>query len=128
MAHLEVWKQQKSMGEPHGNLWKKTFAAMMIPLLENDIFPTDLKQTLQNHLKNPRATTGDKHLTVVLHNYDQRKVTLVQDIPENSLFAINGRVFRKFHKARTHYHCQCLVSKKKYRINGLAEVTPVQEK
>ena len=127
MAHLEVWKKQKSMDEPHGNLWKTTFAAMMMPLLENDIFPPDLKQTLLCHIKNPRATTGDKNLTVVLQRYDRKKAILLQDIPADSLFAINGRIFKKLHKARTHYHCQCLNNKKMYRVNALAEVVPIQK-
>jgi len=128
MAHLEVWKKQKSFGEPHGHQWKTAFASMMKPLLENNIFPSDLKQALLSHLQHPRATTGDKNLTVLLQRYDKKKAILLQDIPENALFSINGRVFRKLHKARTHYHCQCRYSKRMYRVNGLAEVVPVEEK
>jgi predicted SprT family Zn-dependent metalloprotease len=127
MAHLEVWKKNKLLGEPHGCLWKTTFAAMMMPLLEGDIFSSDLKQALRSHLKNPRATTGDKNLTVVLQRYDRKKTILLQDISENSLFAINGRVFKKLQKLRTHYHCQCITNKKMYRVNGLAEITSIQE-
>jgi hypothetical protein len=128
MAHLEVWKKQKSIREPHGRLWKMTFIAMMTPILENDIFPSDLKQILWRHLKNPKAASAADHdLTIALQRYDQKKAILLQDIPEDSLFALNGRVFKKQHKARTYYHCQCISNKRMYRVNGLAEVKPMAE-
>ena len=127
MAHLEAWKKKKSIREPHGRLWKTTFTAMMTPMLDNDIFPPDLKQALHSHLKNPRASTGDKNLTIVLQRYDRKKSTLLQEIPVNALFALNGRIFKKLQKLRTHYQCQCQNTKRMYRVNGLAEVTPVQE-
>ena len=127
MAHLEVWKQQKILRNPHGHLWKTTFIAMMTPLIENDIFPPDLKQVLLKHLKNPKASSSaDKNLIVALQRYDRKKSTLLQDIPENTLFALNGRVFKKQQKARTYYHCQCLNNKKMYRINGIAEITIIK--
>ncbi|MCL2510568.1 MAG: SprT-like domain-containing protein [Bacteroidales bacterium] len=126
MAHLEVWKKQKSIREPHGNQWKTAFVAMMTPLLENDIFPPDLKQILQHHLKNPKAASAlDQKLTIALQRYDKRKSTLLHALPENTLFAIKGRVFKKQHKARTHYYCQCLNNGRMYRINGIAEVVPM---
>jgi predicted SprT family Zn-dependent metalloprotease len=129
MAHLEVWKKHKFRHQPHGNLWKTAFVVMMTPMLENDIFPPDLKQILCRHLKNPSASShNDKDLTMALQHYDRRKSILLQDIPENALFAINGRVFKKQHKARTYYYCQCLTTMKTYRVNGLAEITPVQER
>jgi predicted SprT family Zn-dependent metalloprotease len=128
MAHLEVWKKQKVIHEPHGHLWKTAFVTMMIPLLENDIFPPDLKQVLVRHLKNPKASSAtDKDLTIALTHYDRKKALLLHDLPENTLFVINGRVFKKQHKARTCYHCQCLNNKKMYRVNGMAEVTMVEK-
>ena len=126
MAHLEVWKKQKSIHDPHGNLWKTAFITMMTPLMENDIFPPDLKSILLRHLKNPKAASvSDQKLTVALQRYDKKKSILLQDIPENTLFALNGRVFKKLHKARTYYHCQCVSNKKMYRVNGIAEVAVV---
>jgi predicted SprT family Zn-dependent metalloprotease len=127
MAHLEAWEKNKSIREPHGRLWKNTFAAMMMPMLDNDIFPPDLKRVLLSHLKNPRASTGDKTLTVALQRYDRKKTTLLQEISAEALFSLNGRVFKKLQKLRTHYQCQCLNNKRMYRINGMAEVRPVQE-
>jgi predicted SprT family Zn-dependent metalloprotease len=128
MAHLEVWKKQKSIREPHGRLWKTTFITMMTPILENDIFPSDLKQILLHHLKNPKAASAADHdLTIALQRYDRKKAILLQDIPEDSLFALNGRIFKKLHKIRIHYHCQCLNNKRMYRVNGLAEVVPVRD-
>jgi len=128
MAHLEVWKKQKSIREPHGSLWKTTFATMMTPLLENDIFPPDLKQILLHHLKNPKAASAvDQKLTLALQHYDQSKSILLHTLPENTIFSINKRIFKKQHKARTYYYCQCLNNKKMYRINGIAEVVMVEE-
>lgn len=127
MAHLEVWKKSKSIRKPHGHLWKTTFSAMMMPMIENDIFSPELKQALLSHLRNPRASTGDKNLNMVLQCYDQKKSILLQEIPEDSLFSLNGRIFKKNQKIRTNYHCLCLNNKKMYRVNGIAEVIPVRE-
>jgi hypothetical protein len=126
MAHLEVWNKNRFRLEPHGRLWKTAFVAMMTPLLENDIFPSDLKQILLRHLKNPKASSAaDYNLTIALQNYDRKKALLLHSLPENALFTLNGRTFKKQHKARTYYYCQCLDNKKLYRVNGLAEVAVV---
>lgn len=126
MAHLEVWQERKTLKEAHGVLWKNTFVKMMIPFLENGIFPADIQAVLLQHLRNPKASSGsDKRLVEVLRRYDKRQILTLNDIPDNALFALNGRIFRKEKKLRTYYLCQCVASRRKYRVSGLAEVREV---
>lgn len=123
MAHLEVWKESRSLKAPHGDLWKKTFAAMMKPYVENGVFPPEVASILQQHLKNPKASsTSDKQLALALRRYDKVQFMTVNDIPEGTLFALGYKIFRKGPKLRTSYLCECLTNGRKYRVSGIAEV------
>lgn len=128
MAHLAVWQKTKSLKEAHGALWKNTFVKMMIPFLENNIFPDDIKSVLLQHLQNPKAaSSSDKILIEVLRRYDARQILTLNDISINALFVLNGRIFQKGEKLRTYYLCQCLTNGRKYRVSGMAEVKAVAE-
>ncbi|MDR0364383.1 MAG: SprT-like domain-containing protein [Bacteroidales bacterium] len=123
MAHLKVWEKTKSLKDPHGVLWKNTFIEMMIPFLENKIFPDDIQVVLIRHLTNPKAASNsDKMMTEALRRYDKNQKPTLNDIPEGTSFTLNGRIFRKGQKLRTYYLCECLTNRRKYRVSGIAEI------
>ncbi len=129
IAHLENWLDHKNKIKPHGKEWKREFQRLMEPFFEMDIFPDDIRKSLFDHLKNPGASScSDPQLLKTLKKYDPHKVTHLDDLPHGAVFSLNGnRFFKKGDKLRTRYRCIDLVNKKKYLINGLAEVELVNE-
>jgi SprT protein len=129
-AHLLVWDRHQHKVKAHGIEWKTEFASLMKVLLQKDVFPEHLKLVLQNHLKNPPASSArDINLINELKKYDAPKNTIqLIEIDEGSTFSLNNkRFFIKGNKRRTRFLCQEISSKKEYLIHGVAEVEVISD-
>lgn len=128
-AHLLVFEKYKNKVAPHGLEWKNQFAALVLILLERNIFPSDIADILVEHIKNPAASScRDFNLTVQLKKYDVGIETVLHliDLPEGSVFSLkNKRIFTKGQKRRTRFLCQEKSTKKQYLIHGAAEVVVI---
>ena len=124
-AHLVAFKQFGLRIVPHGNEWKSTYRELLRPVIESGQLPESLEIVLRKSLQNTKASScTDQQLYRVLLTFDLPKdnhLTLEQ-LEKNSIFALNGRLFRKGHLRRTRYHCQELSTKKNYLISALALV------
>ena len=114
LAHFKVSQNSKIMIRPHGNEWKNTFKLMMLPFLNNLIFPNEILSRLAIHVKNPPASTdSDTNLVVALNKYDyfnDNKIFL-NDLSEDCLFEFDqGKVFLVKRKLRKRYICKELSS------------------
>lgn len=124
-AHLLVWLQHKHKVKAHGTEWKTEFQNLMNVLLLKKIFPEHLEIVLQNHLKNPPASSArDVNLINELKKYDAPTNSIqLLEIHEGTIFTLNKkRSFIKGKKQRTRFLCQEIGSKKEYLIHGVAEV------
>ena len=125
-AHLLIAEKFKKRVLPHGLEWKNQFAELMQVLLEKNVFPTDLTQILQKHIKNPAASSvRDFKLTLALKKYDihtESSIHLI-DLPDGAIFSLkNNRTFTKGAKQRTRFLCVENSTRRKYLIHGAAEV------
>lgn len=124
-AHLLTWNDHKNKVKPHGNEWKHNFKRMMVPFLEKDIFPEDVKRAIVSYLNNPSAAScTDLKLSRALKKYDvQADVSRLEELPLHAVFSIkDGRQFKKGEKMRKRYRCECLDNGNIYLFNPLAEV------
>jgi hypothetical protein len=130
VAHLNQWKRHKRIIEPHGKLWKDEYKKLMIPILQEKIFPVDVVQALQNYMQNPAATSCSDHgLLRTLRNYDapEDKWVTLEEIEFNIPFKIRtGRVFIKKERVRKNFSCLDAKSKSVYFINPITEVMVVE--
>lgn len=118
VAHLQVHQLLRDE-EAHGAGWKSNFRQSMLPLLNEEIFPSDLLAELKRHMTDPMATTfSDPQLSRILRAYDQISSAkpLLSDIPEGSIFEIRGRWFKKGIKRRTRVLCHELKTRRKYLV------------
>nr|WP_036675265.1 MULTISPECIES: SprT-like domain-containing protein [Pedobacter] len=125
-AHLLTWNDYKNKVKPHGNEWKHNFKRMMVPFLEQSIFPEDLKKAIVSYLNNPSAAScTDLKLSRALKRYDVlADVSRLEELPLHAVFRIkDGRQFKKGEKLRKRYRCVCLDNGNVYLFNPLAEVT-----
>lgn len=119
VAHLDVHQKFGHRVDAHGNEWKKAFRTLLDPVLNNEVFPSTLLGALQKHMINPKASSfSDPALTQVLRQYDPKAIrqTILSEIPEGSIFSLNGRWFTKGPLRRTRFECKELKSKRTYLV------------
>lgn len=131
LAHLYAFEKHGRNHQPHGIEWKDFYRKLMQPLLETDIFPSDIKQAVYNYLFEQNASNGsDTQLKLLLRNYNKEQNTttkLLETLPEMSRFKLSdGRVFQKLELRRKRYKCVCLNSKRLYLFSPIALVEPVE--
>ncbi len=124
-AHLLTWNDHNNRVKPHGEEWKRNFKKMMVPFLEKEIFPDDVRDAIVQYLNNPSAASySDLKLSRALKKYDLAiGILRLEEIPVDTLFTIkDGRKFKKGEKLRKRYRCLCLDNGNVYLFNPLAEV------
>ena len=122
-AHLLTFKEFKRV-KPHGKEWKKNFKLLMLPFLHPAVFPEEVLEQMARYLINPRASTdADVKLSLAMREFDQNKnKTLIFEIPTQSKFHYNNRVYIKGEKRRTRFECVEVQTDKKYVFHPNAEV------
>jgi hypothetical protein len=131
VAHHVVYTQTKSRGKkraaPHGIEWKREFEILLIPVMNDQIFPDDILEPLLKYSKNPKASTsGDHTLYNAIKKYDDHtlnsnKVALIH-LMEGSNFVFHNRKFVKGTLRRTRVLCIDKASQRRYTIPAHALV------
>ncbi|HEY9048794.1 MAG TPA: SprT-like domain-containing protein [Ohtaekwangia sp.] len=129
VAHLKVYLQFGSRVDPHGEEWKTTFTELLVPLLWENVFPEEILHELRRHMINPKASSfADTALTQAFRKFDKNahQFAILSDIPEGSIFKLQGRYFKKGKLRRTRVLCRELQSKRDYLVPADAQVSDVQ--
>lgn len=119
VAHLHVHQQLGNRVEAHGEEWKSTFRELLQPVMTSEVFPEKILKGLRRHMVNPKASTfSDPEMTELLRGVDPKwsRATLLSEIPEGSLFGLNGKWFRKGTLQRTRVLCLELKTKRKFLV------------
>jgi hypothetical protein len=125
VAHYQVFSTYKRRKAPHGKEWKKFFQELMLPVLNETVFPADVLGSLRKYMANPKASScADPALMKELRKYNknENQLVLLSELPEGNVFSFQGRQFRKIEKRRTRVLCEEVATKKRYLISGIAEV------
>lgn len=126
IAHAEIYAVYNSKVKPHGKEWKQAFSNMLNFAIQADFFPSDLANVIKTFSKNPKAASySDISLVKILKKYDKNKpenVLLLEEVPNNVIFELNGKKYQKEQKRRTRYICVNQDDGKKYLISKMAEV------
>jgi len=115
--------------DPHGSEWKQVFKEMLSPLLTQEIYPPELHAVLNAHMQNPMASSfADVELTRAFRKFDAHYTahTTVADLPEGSIFKLQGRFFKKGALRRSRVLCYEMKTKKKYLVPSEALVGEAQ--
>lgn len=127
-AHLETYNRYGFSVLPHGEEWKNAFRKLLIAVIDEKTLPKDIQNALVQSLISTKASScSDHQLSRVLKAYDERKenMALLEELPNNTTFALNGKHFVKGPLRRKRFLCEEIHSKRKYLVNALAEVKPV---
>lgn len=128
VAHLRVYLRHGNKVDPHGEEWKRAFQDLMIPLLQENAFPTEILHLLRLHMVNPKASSfADSDLTKALRQFDTGlQLIALSDIPVGSIFRLQGRFFKKGLLKRTRVLCKEINTKRNYLVPIDALVSDVQ--
>ena len=127
VAHLRVYLAFGNRVDPHGEQWRTTFTDLMVPLLWEEIYPEAILDELRRHMINPKASSfADVRLTEVFRRFDKHPAVTLSQVPEGSIFKLQGRWFRKGKLRRTRVLCKELQSRRDYLVPVDAVVTDVQ--
>lgn len=129
VAHWHVFMQYGNRVEPHGDQWKQSFQRAMQPLLTEEVFPVDILQPLTEHMVNPKASSfADSVLTKALRAYDANNhlAIVLSDLPEGSVFQLQGRYYTKGKLKRTRILCKEYKGRKQYLVPADMLVSNVQ--
>jgi SprT protein len=123
-AHLITFEKYGHKILPHGAEWQREFGLLLHRSLQNEIFPGDIASALYATIHSPAASScSDHHLVRILKKYDQKSTLLLEEIPANARFAINGsRIFVKGVKLRKRYRCLEEHSNRVFLVSAIAEV------
>ena len=118
---------------PHGKEWKREYALLLKYFLSKKIFPADIEAALEAYSKDPAASScTDENLLRVLKSYNENEKhhqIFLEQLPYGSIFRLNAskKLFVKGPLMRKRFQCFEQPSGVEYRVNALAEVTPVNE-
>lgn len=124
-AHLQTYIQYGRFVKPHGEEWKATFRKLLLPAIDSKLLPIDVTNALVRSLSSTKASScSDVQLSRVLKQYDKPKegIVLLESLPKNTTFALQGKHFVKGDLRRKRYLCDELSTRKKYLIHALSEV------
>lgn len=130
IAHLKAFEEFGRGIKPHGREWKRSFQHMMLPVINPEVFPSDLLPSVANHFKNPRASSStDAQLSLALKNYDPASnTTPVLEIPKGDTFRLyNGKLFRRGQIRTKRIECVELATGRLYLFQPSAEVVRTKD-
>lgn len=122
-AHFSVHVKTRRWTAPHGPVWKAEYQRLMRPFLSRAVFPADLLQTLEKHLRDaPASSCTDQELMRLLRRYDRDPRPMLDELPDRAVFRFNDRIYVKGPQLRRRFKCHCLNDRRVYFIDPLAEV------
>lgn len=129
VAHLKVHAIHGSRVLAHGNQWKSKFQELMNPVLNREIYPASLLAILKKHMADPMASSfSDSELTAAFRQHDEKagKAIFLSQLPEGSIFGLQGKWYKKGKVRRTRALCVELKSKRNYLVPLDIEVSSAQ--
>lgn len=128
IAHLVTFCRYSRNIAPHGKEWKSTFRNLLLPVLNEQVFPQDLLIILKKHMQNPKASScSDNLLLQQMRKYDPAKDSvLLGELHFGQQFMFRERIFEKKNLKRTRVMCREIKSNRNYLISKFAEVKKIE--
>jgi len=127
LAHLLCFEQYRNRVEAHGKEWKALYGKLLAQFIQLEIFPEDIRKSLQKTLLSPAATAnGETALLLILRKYNpvqKEGVVTLAHLADGTLFKeTKGRTFRKIKLRRKRIECIEMATGNVYLFSALTEV------
>ena len=95
ISHFFVYQDFGFKTKPHGFQWKSKFKELLIPVINNKVFPDDILSPLAKYAINPKASTDtDLDLSIALNKYNVSISTYVLDLDQTNFFSGKGKSYQ----------------------------------
>lgn len=123
VAHRRVHDPKRRL-KPHGPHWKSEFKRLLLPVMNDQVFPDKVLRPLARHMKNPKASTVNDHaLYSAIGEFDKNAKQLrIIDLPVGEQFFFKSRSFELLEKKRKRALCLDIRDGKKYLISLIAPI------
>lgn len=122
-AHYFVFDKYGTKAMPHGKEWQNAYSFLLKGFLERKLFPVELEKAIRQYAMSPNARScANPHLQRALSKYDQKPPLFLADLPANSLFELDEKLFIKGEKQRTRYKCKMISNGRYYLVHGMAPI------
>lgn len=127
ISHYIAYKNHGPYIKPHGVEWKNTFKNLLIPIINNEVFPNDILRALAPYTKNPKASSDtDLNLSLALNKDNINQCDYVLGLSNGSVFkASNDRVYVMIKKLRKRYECMDVLTKKLYLFSPNVKIKEI---
>ena len=127
ISHFFVYKDFGFNTKPHGYKWKNKFKELLIPVINNEVFPDDILRPLAKYAVNPKASTDtDLDLSIALNKYNVNVSSYILDLRKGDKFkALNKKNYIVVGKRRKRYECLEIDSKKLYLFSPNYKITKI---
>ena len=127
ISHFLVYKDFGFNTKPHGYQWKSKFKELLIPVINNEVFPDDILRPLAKYAVNPKASTDtDLDLSIALNKYNVNVSSYIFDLRKGDKFkASNKKNYIVVGKRRKRYECLEIDSKKLYLFSPNYKITKI---
>ena len=124
IAHLIAFDNYGFGIKTHGEEWKKTYQELMIPFLNEEVFPAELLQVVLTAMRNVKSSSCyDPNLVLALRKYDENAMgKLIQELKSGDIFYASGKKYKLLRKRRTRYEAEEVESKRIYLFPALYEI------
>lgn len=126
IAHLKIWGIYRHRVNPHGREWKDLFKHYGHQIIAQNLMPVRVANLLEAHLNQPKSSICyDIHLMKELALYSQleaAKQNYLHDVPIETAFEYQSRVFTKHKSMRTRCLCTEVKTRRAYYIHNTATV------
>ncbi len=127
-AHLIVWEKHHKKVAPHGKEWKITFKELMLPLLNDQVFPIDLLPLLAKYFLNPKASVMAAPIlfhALKNHSLPNQTAVLLKDLPDESWFSLsNNKIYQRLGMKKSKVLCKQKMNGRLYLVHPYCEVIP----
>ena len=103
------------------------FKELLIPVINNEVFPDDILRPLAKYAVNPKASTDtDLDLSIALNKYNVNVSSYIFDLRKGDKFkASNKKNYIVVGKRRKRYECLEIDSKKLYLFSPNYKITKI---
>ena len=93
ISHFFIYKDFGFNTKPHGYQWKSKFKELLIPVINNKVFPDDILSPLAKYAINPKASTHtDLDLSIALNKYDANVPSYILDLRKGDKFKASNKL------------------------------------
>ena len=122
-AHHRTTQRHGRKVQPHGKEWKACFIELMLPVLNQAVFPDPLFSIIAEHMRSPRANiSSDQALYAYVHRHQPTNQLTVADLSNGTHFTFRQHQYQVIGRLRKRVKCLRIKDRRIYLFQPLTPI------